>query len=84
MWVIQDFEETAEELLGEPDAGRFCSVMADTQNCDSLNLGSITSKSSIDELWMSYSEEDQATWVINSGCMNHITERRELLLEETY
>jgi len=37
-----------------------------THGLDSGNLGSITRKSSIDQMWMSYSEEIQATWVTAS------------------
>ena len=84
MWVIEDFEETTEKPLVEQDAPRFCSVMPSTQDFDSHNLGSTTSKNLIDEMWMGYSKQNQATWVIDSGCTSHITKRRDLFLEETY
>ena len=84
MWVIEDFEETLEETLVKQDTQRFCSVMASTHDFDFRNLCSTTSKSSIDVMWKSYSQEDQTRWIINSGCTSHITKRRDLFVEEIY
>jgi len=77
IWVIEDFEEKPEEPQVEQGLRRFCDIMASTQDFDSRNLGLITSKSSIDEMWMSYSQEDQATWVIDSACTSHITKTQK-------
>lgn len=83
-WVIEDFEDTPEKLLVKQEAWRFCSVIASAQDFDSCKLGSTTSKNSIDEMWMSYSKEDQVTWVIDSGCPSHIIKCRDHSLKDTY
>jgi len=52
---------------------RFCSVMASTRDSDSLNLNANDMENEIHKALSGYADDDEPTWVLDSGCTNHIT-----------
>jgi len=55
--------------------------MASTRDSDSRNSDAIDMENEIDEALSSYGDDDQPTWVLDSGCTNHITSRKDIFLE---
>jgi len=81
--VIEDLEEIPGKAQVEQEAQELRGVMTSSQDSDSRNLGSTTSKNSINQMWIGYPDEGQARWVVDSHSMSHIITRRDLFLEDT-
>jgi len=60
---------------------RFCSVMATTPDSDSRNSNANDLDNQIDEALSSYADDDEPTWVLDSGVMTHITSWKDIFLE---
>jgi len=60
---------------------RFCSVLASTQHSDSRNSNANDMQNEIDKALSSYTDHDEPTWVLDSGCTNHMTSRKDIFLE---